>query len=142
MTLTYSSEQGGTLGTYVTALNRQGETIIVLQPVYQTVSSPATPAAGTVAVVTTGGTAVTVVTGPINGGFVTNPANAARQGIVTAEPLYINLVGTPLATEAGANGSTSALDLGQTFVLPALAAGVTAKVNAATNGHKFSVEVW
>lgn len=101
-----------------------------------------TPAAATASTVAVAGTAVTFIIGPINGGYVTNPANAARQGIVTAEPGYIDLVGTPGSTEAAANGTTSALDPGQTFALPPLEAGVTVKVNAATAGHKFSVEVW
>lgn len=104
--------------------------------------TPLTPVAAAASAIVTGGTAVTFVTGPINGGYVTNPLNAARQGISVAEPAYISLVGTPGSTDAAANGTTSALDPGQTFALPALAAGVTVKVNAATSGHKFSVEVW
>lgn len=101
-----------------------------------------TPAAGSAAAVATGGTAVTAVTGPINGGFITNPSNAARQAIAAAEPLYVDMVGTPGSTDAVANGTTSALDLGQSYTLPALATGVTVKVNAATNGHKFTVVTW
>jgi hypothetical protein len=102
-----------------------------------------TPAAGTVSQVTTGGTAVTVISGPCNGAFITNPANAARQGgIAAAEPIYVDMVATPGSTDAAANGTTTAIDPGQSFTVPPLASGVNVKVNAATSLHKFSVEKW
>ncbi len=101
-----------------------------------------TPVAGTVSKVTTGGTAVTAITGPINGGFLRNPVNAARQKIATAEPLYYDMVGVPGSTEAAANGTTDALDPGDVLSIPPLATGVTLQVNAATSSHAFSIEVW
>lgn len=107
-----------------------------------TVGQQITPAAATASQIATGGTAVTVITGPINGGFITNPINSAAQGIADAENLYIDMVGTPGSTDAAANGTTSLLMPGQGFELPALAAGVTVKANAATDGHKFTVNVW
>jgi hypothetical protein len=97
---------------------------------------------GTVAVITTGGTAVTVVSGPINGGYVTNPANLARQGIAAAEPLYVDPTTAPGSTDAAANGTCSALDPGQTYTIPGLASGQSLHANAATSGHKFTVVVW
>jgi hypothetical protein len=100
-----------------------------------------TPAAATTNTVATGATAVTAFSGPCNGGVITNPANGTRQG-VTAEPIYIDMVGTPLATEVGAVGTTFAIDTGQSFTIPPLASGVAVKVNAATSGHKFSVVKW
>lgn len=100
-----------------------------------------TPAASGISVVTTGGTAVTPITGPCNGGIITNPINTAAQA-VTAEPLYVDMVGTPSAVDANANGTTFRLDPGQSFDIPALAAGVNVKVNAATAGHKFSAMKW
>jgi hypothetical protein len=99
------------------------------------------PAAGTASTIATGGTAVTLVTGPVNGGYVTNPSNTAAQG-VTAENAYVDPVGTPLATDAGANGTTTLLAPGQTFDIPPLASGKTLKGNAATTGHKLTVVVW
>lgn len=101
-----------------------------------------TPAAGTASAIVTGGTAVTMVTGPINGGYITNPINLAAQGIVAAENAYLNMVATPGSTDANGNGTTVILAAGQTFTLPALAAGVLVKVNAATTGHKMTVVVW
>lgn len=101
-----------------------------------------TPRAGSASAIVTGGTAITAVSGPINGGYVTNPSDAAAQGIGVAENAYIDMVGTPGATDAAANGTTSLLQPGQTFALPALAAGVNVKLNAATAAHAFTVVVW
>lgn len=101
-----------------------------------------TPAVGTASTITTGGTAVTVITGPILGGFVCNGSNAAIQGISTAESIYLDMVGTPGSTDAAANGTTSPIATGQCFTLTALATGVTVKVNAATSGHKLTVNKW
>lgn len=101
-----------------------------------------TPVAGTTATIVTGGTAVTFVTGPIKGGYITNPINLAAEGIAAAENLYIDPVGTPGSTDAAANGTTVILTPGQPYALPALAAGVLVKANAATSGHKATVVVW
>lgn len=109
-------------------------------PVYITSGSGAasTPAALLANTVATGATAVIVATGPINGGYVTNPYAAASQGLGSAENLYIDMVGTPGHTDATAFGTTFALLPGQTFNLPTLASGVNVRVNAATSGHQFS----
>lgn len=101
-----------------------------------------TPAAGTVSSITTGGTAVTVITGPINGGYLTNPINLSAQGIAAAENLYVDPVGTPGSTDANGNGTTVILVPGQNYTIPALAATKTLKANAATSGHKFTVVVF
>lgn len=101
-----------------------------------------TPIAGTASAIVTGGTAVVAVTGPINGGYIINPLNAAAQGIGTAESLYIDMVGTPGSTDAAANGTTSIIAAGATFNLPAVASGVNVRVNGATTGHKFTVVTW
>lgn len=101
-----------------------------------------TPAAGSASAIATGGTAVTLMTGPCNGGFVTNPPNAAAQGIGAAEPAYIDMVGTPGSTDAAANGTTTYLDIGQSFTIPPLASGAVVKANAATSGHKLTVVKW
>jgi hypothetical protein len=101
-----------------------------------------TPAAATATTITTGGTAVTVLTGPIAGGVISNPFTAAGQGIATAENLYISLIGTPLATEAGGVGSTLTLAPGESYNIPPLASGVTLKANAATSAHKFTAFKW
>lgn len=101
-----------------------------------------TPAAGAATAIVTGGTAVTAVSGPINGGYIINPSNASGQGIATSESLYVDMVNTPGSTDAAANGTTSLIVTGGNFSLPAVAAGVNVKVNAATAGHKFTVVVW
>jgi hypothetical protein len=113
-------------------------------PVYiaPSASSGYTPTAGAAVAIVTGGTAVTVFSGPINGGVIVNPPNAAAQGIATAESLYISMVGTPGSTDAEANGTTIVLAAGASYTFPALAAGVTVKANAASSGHKFTAIDW
>lgn len=100
------------------------------------------PYAGATNAVATGGTAVTVATGPINGGYVVNPVDAAGQGIATAENLYIDMVAAPGSTAGSANGTNTALVPGQVFTLPAVGPGVLVQANAATNGHKLTVVLW
>lgn len=101
-----------------------------------------TPAALLTNSVAVAATAVTVITGPCNGGFITNPLNAAAQGIAVAENLYLDMVGVPGATDALAFGSTVIIAPGGSFNIPPLNAGVNVKVNAASAGHKISGEVW
>lgn len=97
-----------------------------------------TPIAGIVAVVTTGGTAVNAIAANPNGGIITNPYTAADQGIGTAEPLYINIVG---AAATAAFGTTFALQPGQSWaVVPGQTTATS--VNAASSGHRFSVTSW
>lgn len=106
-------------------------------------TSNLTPAAGATSTVATGGTAVTVIAGPCNGGYVVNPANAAAQGIGSAENAYLDMVGTPGSTDATAGSGTSMILFpGQSFTIPALALGVSVKVNAATSGHLLTVVKW
>lgn len=101
-----------------------------------------TPTAGTTSTVATGGTAVTVATGVIHGGYVTNPINAAGQGIAAAENAYLDMVASPGSTDGAGNGTTVILQPGQTFTLPPLTTGIAVKVNAATSGHKLTVVIW
>ena len=101
-----------------------------------------TPKTAAATAIVTNNTAIIVVTGPINGGFVANPINAAAQGIGAVENAYLDMVGVPGATDAAANGTTYLLSPGQSFTLPPLAAGVNVRVNAASAGHKFTVNVW
>lgn len=99
---------------------------------------PVTPVALLTSVVTTGGTAVQVAPGNVNGGFITNPVDAADQGIPTAEPLFVSPVSaTPGSASGDGNGVTFVLYPGQSWPL---IAGQTTQtwVNAATSGHKFS----
>lgn len=100
-----------------------------------------TPIAGTASAIVTGGTPVTLVTGPCNGGWVTNPTNAAAQGIATAENANVDPVAAPASGDANGNGTTTVLLPGQTFEIPALASGQLIRANAATSGHKFTVVV-
>jgi hypothetical protein len=103
---------------------------------------PVTPVAATATTIATGGTAITVVTGPVNGGFITNPVDAAGQGISVAENVYVDMVATPGSTDTNGNGTTVIIAPGQTFTIPSIATGVLVKANAATSGHKLSAEVW
>lgn len=100
------------------------------------------PKAGTSSTIATGGTAVVFVTGPVHGGYITNPPNAASQDIGTAENAYCDPVNTPGSTDAVGNNTTSILQPGQTYTVPAIASGVTISCNAATSGHDFTVVVW
>jgi hypothetical protein len=100
------------------------------------------PMVGAANQIAIGGTAVALVIGPCNGGYCTNPANAAAQGIATAENLYIDMVNPPGATDATAYGSTVLLTPGQNFTIPAIGAGVIVWGCAATSGHNVTVVVW
>lgn len=94
--------------------------------------------------VATGGAAVVVATGPINGGYIANPLSPYAQNLSPSAPenLYLDMVATPGATDALAFGTTILLVPGQDFMLPALAAGVVVRVNAATSGHRFAGALW
>lgn len=101
-----------------------------------------TPAAGLASVVTTGGTAVIAV-GPLpNGGFIQNPLLAADQGLSQAEPLTVNPVGAAAVGGSGAgNGTNFVLAPGGIWqIIPGQT--TTTSVNAASDGHKFSVVVY
>jgi hypothetical protein len=98
-------------------------------------TTPVTPVAGPNTFITTGGVSVIAIFPAPNGGYITNPLNAADQGIGTAEPLYVDPVGSCSVLQA--NTTTFALPPGETWnVIP----GQTTPtfVNAATNGHKFT----
>jgi hypothetical protein len=101
-----------------------------------------TPGALLTSEVTTGGTAVTVITGPCRGGFVSNPASAAGQGLGSTEDLYLDMVNVPGSTDATGNGTTQTLVAGQSFAIPPLRTGVLVRVNATSSGHLFSGVVW
>lgn len=97
-----------------------------------------TPVPGLNSVVVTGGIAIVAVAGSPNGGFITNPYAAADQGIGAAEILYVSPVAAP---GLAANGTAFALYPGQSW--PLIPGQTTPTyVNAASNGHKFSVVSW
>jgi hypothetical protein len=83
-----------------------------------------------------GGMAVTVGYGPLLGGFITNPASAADQGISgPPEILYVDPTGAPAALHV--TETTVALQAGASFTFaPNQTTNIS--VNAATAGHKFS----
>jgi hypothetical protein len=97
-----------------------------------------TPVPGSASAIASGGVAVQAAPGNINGGYITNPASAADQGLVTPENLYINPV---TAASLEANGTTVVLSPGQTF---SLIPGTTLPTwaNAETTGHQFTVVVY
>lgn len=101
-----------------------------------------TPGPGAASEIAAGGTAVILVTGPCNGGYITNPSDAAAQAIATAENAYVDPVAVPGSTDGTANGTTSLLAPGQSYSVPPLAAGSKIRGNAATSGHKLTVVVW
>ena len=69
--------------------------------------------AGLASIVAAGGVPVIAALAAPNGGFLTNPASNTDQGLVTAEPLYVDVV-TSAALEG--NGTTVALEPGETFL--------------------------
>lgn len=96
---------------------------------------PVTPVAGLTDVVGVGGTAVTVAPGGINGGYITNPAAAADQGLVAAEDLFVDPVGS---AGLGGNGTTFRIPPGGTWaMIPGQTTPTT--VNANSSGHQFTV---
>jgi len=114
-------------------------------PVFLTTNSSvlgAVPKAGTSSTIVNAGVAIVAAVGPINGGFIYNPPNAASQGIQTAENINLDMTGPPLSGDANGNGTTVTLTSGQTFTLPTLGPGVQIWVNAVTAGHKLTVVVW
>jgi hypothetical protein len=114
-------------------------------PVYVTTNSAtngAVPRAGLANTIAIGGNAIVVAIGPCNGGYVTNPLNAAAQGIVTAEDINVDMTAAPPAGDSYGYGTTVAIPAGQTFTIPMLAPGVQVWVNAVTSGHRLSVVVW
>jgi hypothetical protein len=95
-------------------------------------ANPVTPGPGLVSQITTGGSAVKAVGPSPNGGFITNPATAT-------ETLFVDPVG--LCGTLAAGGTIFGLAPGQSWdLIP----GQTTPtyVNAASNGHTFSVVVW
>ena len=93
--------------------------------------APVTPVAGASSQVVTGGTAVIAALANPNGGFITNPASAT-------ETLFVDPVGS---AGLAAEGTTFGLTPGQTW---SLIAGQTTPttVNAASDGHQFSIVVY
>ena len=100
------------------------------------------PGPGVANQIAVGGTAVPIATGPCAGGYVTNPATAAAQGLSVTENLYVDMVNPPGSTDATAYGTTTLLTPGQNFTIPAISAGVIIWANAASNGHNVTVVVW
>jgi hypothetical protein len=97
------------------------------------------PQPGTNSVIGTGGTAVQAVpANPQGGGIITNPLSNADQGIATAEPLFVSPRGDATLE---AHDTTFALAPGQSWsIIPGQMTATS--VNAATDGHRFSVVWW
>lgn len=100
------------------------------------------PFAGLTSVIANAGRAVVIVVGPIQGGYVVNPANAAAQSLPTMENLYVDPVNPPGSTDAMAHGTTMMLEPGQDYDIPPLDERQTLWANAATAGHTMTVVVW
>jgi hypothetical protein len=105
---------------------------------------PVVPKAGNAFVVTHGSTAIAAVVGPVYGGYIVNPPNAASQNITTAENCYVDPVAAPGATDsaAAAAATTTVLEPGQAYTVPCIPDGLTIYVNAPTSAHALNVVVW
>ena len=133
---TITNEDG--LARQVVTLSRRDGTNIELLAA----TAALVPRAGSVTQIATGGTAVVIASGPINGGYVQNPASALDQAITSAEPLYVDPVNSPGSTPGSGNGTCSPLSPGGNYSILALASGQELRANAATSGHKFTVVTW
>lgn len=100
------------------------------------------PAPALATEVMSAGVAVEVMAGPIAGGYVINPANAAGQGLSVAENLYVDPINVPGSTDADGNGTTTLLIPGAAYQVPALASGQQLRANATSGGHKFTAVRW
>lgn len=85
-------------------------------------------------VIPVGGEPIVAMYGPVLGGFVTNPATAADQGLAAAETLFVDMTGPAALAETV---TTFPVQPGASFTVPANMAS-NLSVNAATAGHKFS----
>jgi len=100
---------------------------------------PVTPVPTIVNEVLNGGTAVVVIGANPQGGILQNPVVAADQGVVAAEPLYVDPTGAP-ATLQG-NGTTFRIEPGGTWsAIPGQT--TTTSINAQSSGHKISGVQW
>jgi len=97
-----------------------------------------TPSGGTNSQVATGGTAVVAAPAGVQGGYITNPASPTDQNLSNTELLFVDPVSAP---SLAANGTTIALNPGETFTIPANST-LPVYVNAASSGHKFTVVVY
>lgn len=97
------------------------------------------PQPGTHSIIVAGGTAVQAVpANPLGGGIITNPLAPGDQGIASVEPLYVSPMGNATLQ---AHDTTFALAPGQSWqIIPGQMTPTS--VNAATDGHRFSVVWW
>ena len=85
-----------------------------------------------------GGTAINAVFGPVLGGKITNPQDAAGQGIPNVEVLFYSLTGPAVLFETA---TCFPLQPGQSFDIPE-GLQTSISVNAATSGHQFSAYIF
>jgi hypothetical protein len=86
----------------------------------------------------TAGLPINAIAQNMIGGYIVNPYSAADQGLATAEPLYVNQVGT---SDVVANGTTIALQPGQSYtVIPNTTTPVS--VASLSANHKFTAVQW
>jgi len=97
-----------------------------------------TPSAGTNSQISTGGVAVVAAPAGTQGGYITNPASPSDQNLSGTEPLFVSPVSAP---SLSANGTAIALNPGESFTIPPNST-LPVYVNAASNGHKFTVVVY
>jgi hypothetical protein len=98
-----------------------------------------TPVAGLVTQTSaTAGLPVNVISPNQTGGYIVNPLLAADQGLGAAEVLYIDQVTT---TDLNANGTTIALQPGQSYTIIPLTTTPVSVASASPN-HKFTAVQW
>ena len=81
-----------------------------------------------------GGTPVIAITGLVFGGFIYNPDNAAAQGLVEVEDLFVDIVN---AAEPNENATCASIPPGGYYFVPSGYSG-NVSINAASDGHRFA----
>jgi hypothetical protein len=99
----------------------------------------ATPVAGLISQTPgTAGQAADAISPNQAGGYIVNPVAAADQGLAAAEPLYVDQVS---AAGTVANGTTIALEPGQSYAIIANTT-TTVSVASASANHQFTAVMW
>lgn len=101
-------------------------------------TTPVSVYPGASSVVLQAGVSTIAVYGPVLGGRLINPLSSTDQGILSAEPLFYDLVNSAALTETS---TTVELAPGAEFDLPP-GFGGKLSVNAASAGHRFSCLVF
>lgn len=86
----------------------------------------------------TGGASMNAIFGPVQGGFIVNPATAEDQGLPIVENIYVDLVGPAALVRTE---TTFPVPPGEKFTIPP-GSTTNVSVNAESTGHLFAGVLW